>query len=185
MEVEEAIEKRRSLRALDRIQVEDERVEELIRAASLAPSCFNNQPWRFVVVRGEDALERLKDTLNRGNSWAKDASLIIAVLTREDLDCVVGTRRYYQFDVGMAVGMMMLRAEDMGLVAHAIAGFDEEAARSVLNVPEEMELVTLVIVGKKSENPEEKLSGSKLETEFKRPERLPLEEIYSEDVYSL
>ncbi|MBN1197282.1 MAG: nitroreductase family protein, partial [Candidatus Aminicenantes bacterium] len=48
MQLDEAIARRRSLRALEPVPVSAGEMEQMARAASLAPSCFNNQPWRFV-----------------------------------------------------------------------------------------------------------------------------------------
>ncbi|MCK4297935.1 MAG: nitroreductase family protein, partial [Planctomycetes bacterium] len=50
MEVREAIERRRAYRSLDPAPISDELIRDLAESASLAPSCFNNQPWRFVFV---------------------------------------------------------------------------------------------------------------------------------------
>jgi nitroreductase len=63
----------------------------------------------------------------------------------------------------------------LGLVAHPIAGFNEDAVKEILGIPEEMRLITLVIVGKHSETISPLLSEKQAERERKRPERLPLE----------
>ena len=174
MSVRERIEERRAYRSLDPVEVSDETVHELARCAGLAPSCFNKQPWRYVFARG-DALERLKESLNKGNAWATRASMIVAVVSRVDLDCRVKGRDYYLFDTGMATAFLILRATELGLVAHPIAGYDEEKAKAVLSVPDDMTVITLVIVGKHSDTINELLSEQQAETEPVRPERMPME----------
>ena len=74
MEVRDAIETRRALRSLDPVEIPDETVRELVEAARLSASCFNNQPWRFVFVRRPDVLARMFKTLPDGNRWAIAAS---------------------------------------------------------------------------------------------------------------
>ncbi len=48
MELREAIQKRRAYRALKPVEIKEDMVKKLVEMAALAPSCFNNQPWRFV-----------------------------------------------------------------------------------------------------------------------------------------
>jgi nitroreductase len=45
------LEKRRAKRALSDKPIPQEVVERILKAAILAPSCFNNQPWRFIVAQ--------------------------------------------------------------------------------------------------------------------------------------
>ncbi len=182
MSLTDVIEKRRAYRSLDPVEISDETVRDLARCARLAPSCFNKQPWRYVFARGE-ALERLKESLNKGNAWATRASMIIAVVSRADLDCQVKGRDYYLFDTGMATAFLILRATELGLVAHPIAGYDEEKAKEVLGVPDDMTVITLVNVGLHSDTINDLLSEDQAESEKERPERKPLEEFAFMDAY--
>jgi nitroreductase len=75
----------------------------------------------------------------------------------------------------MATAFLILRATELGLVAHPIAGFSPKKAHEVLGIPEEFQVITLVLVGKRSAGPSPVLSPKQLEEETKRPERLPLE----------
>ena len=71
MDVKTAIQSRRAYRSLAPAQITKELVEDLATAASLAPSCFNKQPWRFVFVYGQEALSQLRPVLSKGNEWAQ------------------------------------------------------------------------------------------------------------------
>lgn len=184
MHVKEAIEKRRAYRSLDTAEINEETIKDLAESAGLSCSCFNKQPWRFVFAAGEEKLDELKDALSSGNKWAYNASMIIGVFSKEDLDCVVKERKYFLFDTGMGVGMLLLRATELGLVAHPIAGFDEEKAKNILNIPEEMRLITLIIVGKHASDIKPELSEKQAEIEEERPERKPFEEFAWIDTYS-
>lgn len=184
MELNDVIQKRRALRALEKVKITDDMVNKLARTAGLSASCFNKQPWRFVFVRNEDVLQNLFGALSRGNKWAERASMIVAVFSDKELDCVAGEREYFLFDTGMATAFMLLKATEMGLVAHPIAGFDEDKAKEALGIPAAKRLITLVIVGKHADNPEELLSEKQLERELYRPKRLELPEIMFWDGYS-
>ena len=176
MDVKEAIEKRRAYRSLDSVEITEDIIEDLAEKASLACSCFNKQPWNFVFVHDNNKLIEMREALSKGNEWAYNASMIIAVFSKEELDCVVAERKYFLFDTGLTVGMMVLRATELGLVAHPIAGFDEEKAKEILNIPAEMRLITLVIVGKHSDEIKSELNENQAKGEKQRPPRKSFDE---------
>lgn len=174
--VREAIEKRRAYRSLEKVEITEDMIRDLSECAALAPSCFNNQPWRFVFVKSEEMLNKVFETLPQGNAWAKEASMIIAVYSQKDFDCVLDDRIYYLFDTGMAVAFMILRATELGLVAHPIAGYDPIKVKEILEIPENADLITLIIVGKKADKISDVLSEKQRAWEEKRPERKSFEE---------
>lgn len=176
MELKEVIEKRRAYRSLKPCEIDESLIRELAGCASLAPSCYNNQPWRFVFACEKNVLNELFKALPEGNSWAKSSSMIIAVFSKKEFDCVTGEREYYLFDTGMATAFLILRAVDLGLVAHPIAGYDEDRVKEILKIPRDMTVITLVIVGKRSEELSPFLSEKQIGWEKKRPERLKFEE---------
>jgi len=177
MSLMEIIEKRRAYRSLGPAEINEALVRDLATAASLSPSCFNNQPWRFVFAYEKGALERVKGAMSQGNRWTFAASLIIAVCSRRDLDCPNKGREYFSFDSGMATAFLILRATELGLVAHPIAGYDEEKVREALAIPADMTVITLVNVGQHVLPPNDLLSDKQAEGEKSRPERKPLDEI--------
>ena len=177
MELMEIINMRRAYRSLQTVAIDENTVRELATAASLSASCFNYQPWRFVFAFDKEVLGRLQGAMSKGNDWTQAASLIIGVCSRKDLDCVSKEREYYLFDTGMATAFLILRATEMGLVAHPISGFDEDMAKAALGIPADMRLITLVNVGKHLLPANALLSEKQAEIEKTRPERLPLNEI--------
>lgn len=176
MNVKQAIQTRRAYRSLEPVEITEELVTALAESAQLAPSCFNNQPWRFVFAYDPDVLKKLHGAMSKGNKWVEAGSMIIAVFSKKDLDCLIKGREYYLFDTGMATAFIMLRATELGLVAHPIAGYKENAVKEILGIPEEMTLITLLIVGKHADTIGPLLSDKQVDWEMNRPERLPLEE---------
>lgn len=177
MDVKMAIEERRAYRSLDKINIPLETLVELARSASLSPSCFNNQPWRFVFVISEEKLLAMREALAKGNEWAYDASAFIAVCSKPDLDCILKDgRQYYTFDVGMSVGILMLRATELGLVAHPIAGYSPTKVKEILNIPPDYEVIILLVLGKRSTEIKPVLSEKQILAEKERPPRLSLKE---------
>ena len=76
---------------------------------------------------------------------------------------------------GLAVGEMMLRATEMGLIAHPIAGYDPLAIKEKLGIPADQVLITLIICGYPGSDVS-MLSEKQLLAEVERPPRKPVGE---------
>jgi len=177
MNVIDAINTRRAYRSLAPVTITEELVRDLARCAQLAPSCNNNQPARFVFVWEPTMLEKMKAVFNKGNAWCHADSMVVAVCVEKDADCVVHDREYYLFDTGLATAFLILRATELGLVAHPIAGYSPKAVRAVLGIPDSMQVITLVNVGKHADTISPVLSEKQVRDETQRPERLPVEQV--------
>lgn len=175
MDVKEAIKIRRAYRSLNPAPITPELIKDLAECASLSASCNNNQPWRFVFVYDPEILKKMHSALTRGNEWIQLASMIIAVFSRKDLDCLIKEREYNLFDTGMAVAFIILRATELGLVAHPVAGYRENEVKEILGIPADMRVITLINVGKHAEDIKPILTDKQKAIESVRPERLPLE----------
>jgi nitroreductase len=184
MNVKETIEKRRAYRNIAPVPVTEDLLKDLAECASLAPSCFNNQPWRFAFVHEHRELEKFKSVLSAGNEWAFQASMYIVVFSKPDLDCRIKGRDYFLFDTGMALAFMILRATELGFVIHPIAGFDPEKVRELLNIPGDMTIITVAVFGEKLPGTSDVLNEKQKASEEIRPERLPLEKISFNEKYS-
>jgi nitroreductase len=182
MEFKDVIEKRAAYRALEPIEISDDFIKEIAYQASRAPSCANTQPWRFLFVKDKEVLKQLHEALSGGNYWAKNASMLIAVHSNVEYGCVVSSREYYLFGSGMASLQLMLSIVDKGLVAHAMAGFNEELAKEVLGIPSDDTLITIIAVGKKSEDLS-MLGDKHKEVEQRRSIRKPFEDFAKIDTF--
>ncbi|MEO0137733.1 MAG: nitroreductase family protein [candidate division WOR-3 bacterium] len=184
MNVKQTIERRRAYRSLEPTEITNDLIEDLANCARLFCSCFNNQPWRYVFVYDKTILTALHSALSPGNEWAQSASMIIAVFSKPEFDCIMKDgRRYYLFDTGMATAAMILRATELGLVAHPIAGYNQQKVKEILKIPEDMEVITLIIIGKHSDKINPVLSEKQIGAEKIRPERLPLEKFIWHNQY--
>jgi nitroreductase len=100
--------------------------------------------------------------------------MIIAILGKKEDDCIIYDRIYYRFDIGMAIEAMILRATELGFVAHPIAGYSPKKTRAILDIPDDIDVITLVIVGKHSNEINPAMSEKQIKDERKRPERKPI-----------
>jgi nitroreductase len=143
METLEVIRKRCSLKNhLSDRPIEPEKIETVLNAARMAPSARNMQPWRFVVVQGAEAVETLVQTAIFGASTIiAQAPVIIVACARPSDDVTIDGKEYYLYDVGAAMGNMLVAATDLGMVTHPIASFNETEVRRVLHMPGDVRVV--------------------------------------------
>lgn len=137
--------------------VSDEQLGSLFEAARWAPSSGNAQPWSFVYAlrEGGGAFRAMFDCLKPGNQkWAGEAAALIATVAQLDFvhpDKPDRPNRHAYHDVGLATAQLMLQATSMGLVVHAMAGFDRDAARATLRIPDGHDVVAFLAVGYQGE----------------------------------
>lgn len=148
--IDEIIARRWSPRAFDEGRaVEHEKVLAILEAARWAPSCFNEQPWRYLVFDQSDkaALERARDCLSPGNEWALAAPVLMVSVARDNFTRNEKANRTAQHDVGLASENLVLEAVRQGLAAHQMAGFDLERTREQFNVPDGFTVIAMIAIG--------------------------------------
>ncbi len=133
-------------RLLDRDQI-----LALLEAARWAPSCYGEQPWRYVVCdRGANrpAWERALGCLSEGNrGWAQNVPLLLLAVAHEHFVSRDGNNRWSQYDTGAASENLCLQATSMGLMAHQMGGFDSELALQVFAIPAGHVAMAMIAVG--------------------------------------
>lgn len=143
------IKTRWSSRAVSGESVPRETVLTVIEAARYAPSCFNEQPWHFIIADAPESLDAFRETLSANNRvWADKAPILILVASRKKFAMNGADNFWYQFDAGTAWGYLSLEAERQGLVAHAMGGFDRDAAAKAADLPSDYEALAMIAVGK-------------------------------------
>ncbi|HEX4855543.1 MAG TPA: nitroreductase family protein [Limnobacter sp.] len=182
MELFDAIYQRRAIKAFDSehiISTEDEK--KLFEAAIQAPTSFNIQHWRFVVVR-DKALRQEIRKLGNDQAQITDASLLVIMTAdtkawaksparywqhapKEVADLLVGWmgpfhegREWLQRDeaqrsIGMAMQTLMLAAKGIGLDSCPMIGFDIEAVAKLIRLPEDHVMGPMVAIGKGTKAP--------------------------------
>jgi nitroreductase len=129
--------------------VERGKIKSLLEAARWAPSCFNEQPWRYLVFDGSDpeAREQARDCLVEGNAWARGAPLLLLSVAYEDFTASGRPNRHAQHDTGMASENIVLQAVELGLAAHQMAGYDAERARHAFQIPDRFTSMAMIAIG--------------------------------------
>lgn len=150
---------RTSIRAYQDRDVEDAKVETLLRAAMAAPSAGNKQPWKFVVVKDKNTLHEISANL-RTMRMAEHAPLAIVVCGDMENTFPEDGRDYWVEDTSAATENLLLAAHGIGLGAVwcGIYPMRERVAflQKLLDLPENIVPLNVVPIGYPAENPEPK-----------------------------
>lgn len=152
VEIQETIANRWSGRAYNADKpVTQEEETALLEAARWAPSCYGDQPWRFVVCnkrKNPGAWQKAFDTLAESNqAWAKNAPLLVLVCANTLFRHNGKPNRWAGYDTGAAAENMCLQATALRMVAHQMGGFSVDAARAAFGVPAQFELMAMIAIG--------------------------------------
>jgi nitroreductase len=163
----------RALDVDDAISNED--MHAILEAARLAPSAFNEQPWRFIFgKRGEETFDQILSGLGEFNQmWAKNASallLVTGVKQRSNGDA----HPSYQYDLGLAVSQGTFEAHHRGYITHQMTGFSHDAMCKTFDLTT-TEPVVVIAIGKQADA--DILPEAMAEREKMAPSRKPLSEL--------
>lgn len=132
--------------------VPDAVLQSAFEAARWAPSALNAQPWRFIVARpGDAAWEEFTGLLFERNAlWAAKASALVVIVSARKLDYrgQIADNVSHSFDTGAAWANFAHQALLLGWHTHGIGGFDRDAARERLAIPEDYAVEAIVALGR-------------------------------------
>ncbi len=147
MDIFEAIFTRRSIRAFTEEAVSDADVKRMLEAAMVAPSAGNAQPWRFIVVRAQETLEKIAE-VNPYAGMAKKSSVCIAVCADLNAEKYPG---YWQQDCAAALQNLMLAGRGLGIGTVWTGVYPDESRTAIFKeffaLPEHAEVLGIVVCG--------------------------------------
>ncbi|MDR1683799.1 MAG: nitroreductase family protein [Candidatus Symbiothrix sp.] len=163
MNFSELIKQRQSNRSYQSKPVEQEKIEQCLEAARLAPSANNAQSWTFVVVDEPELKNRVGESVARlgMNQFVNQAPVLIAVVVEKPifltrLGSMVQNKDYPLIDIGIAVEHICLQAADLGLGSCIVGWFNENDIKKLLNIPRDKRLALIVALGYPKDVPREK-----------------------------
>jgi len=130
--------------------VEPAKLRQLFEAARWAASCYNDQPWYYLVATRDDpaAFQKMLACLMEGNQvWAKAAPVLAISVARMKFAHDGSPNRHAQHDVGAASASLALEAESLGLAIHQMGGFDANRARDTYHIPPDHEPMAAIAIG--------------------------------------
>jgi nitroreductase len=152
MNVIDAINARRSIRAYQDRPVEEEKLLKVLEAGRLAPSAKNMQDWKFIVVRDGEKRQRLSVAAKNQPSVAQAPVVVAACGTVTDYIMTCG-QYTYPIDVAIAIDHMSLEAIDLGLGTCWIGAFHEDQVKEILGIPHNIRVVVMMALGYPAESP--------------------------------
>ncbi|MES2273962.1 MAG: nitroreductase family protein [Chlamydiota bacterium] len=136
--------------------IKPEVVAHLTKFARLAPSSYNEQPWRFIFADRKENPEAYAKVLGSlvefNQNWAKNAPLLIVVAARSAFTKSDKINSVASYDTGAASMSLVLGATSMGLMAHQMAGFDADQIQRKFKIPEGFIPLAVIAVGYESED---------------------------------
>jgi nitroreductase len=119
--------------------VDEKSIRSLLEAARWAPSCFNEQPWYFIVAtkdHPEEFARMLACLAGANQAWAKHAPVLMISVAADNWKRDGKPNRHAQHDTGIASAMLSIQATAMGMQVHMMGGFDPEKACTTYNIPD-------------------------------------------------
>ena len=157
MDVFEAIKKRYSCRSYKDTKIRKEDLEQILEAARLAPSARNFQEWRFVVVQDKQTRETICKEAAKGREFIAQAPVIIVCCANITDYIMTCGQPAYPIDVAIAIDHMSFAATELGIASCWIGAFFEDKLKKILNIPDEIRVVDLLLLGYAAdERPEKK-----------------------------
>jgi len=178
--VERLFAERWSTRAFDGEKpVTADLIASCLEAARWAPSCFGEEPWRYIVTnRFEDeaAWQQVLNCLAPKNQlWAKDAPVLIVTLAEPDFSQTKQSNRWAEYDSGQATICLCLQARALGLASHQMGGFNAGALKQAMGIPARIHVMSVTALGYPGDMAVLDEDFQSMETEART--RKPLEEM--------
>src|SRR4030066_269336 len=142
------VETRRSIRSYKSREVEEEKLNYVLQAFRKAPSAKNLQPWKLVVVKDKKKISDLSIACNNQTFLAEAPILIVAcAIEDEAYEAMGGYMNSFPIDLGLALEHLILAATEKGLGTCWIGAFKEKLVKDMLDIPENVRVVSITPVG--------------------------------------
>jgi nitroreductase len=123
----------------------------VLEAARWSPSCFNDQPWRFLCwnkFENKVEFDKAFSILGAWNQkWAKNIPVLFATIALENFQSNGKPNRWSQYDLGSATQNLLLQAVDLGLQAHPMGGYDEDKLKETFGIPSNLRVLSMITLG--------------------------------------
>ncbi len=146
----------------------------LFEAARWAASCYNEQPWRFIVARREQQHEyqKLLNCLVEGNqAWAIQAPVLGLGIVKKTFSMNGKANNFAHHDLGLATAGLMAQATALGLHVHSMGGILPQRAAEIYQVPGDFDVLTGFAIGYPGDpdSLDESMRASELEPRTRKP----------------
>lgn len=141
----ELIEKRYSVRKFSDKPVEREKLDVILKAGQLAPTAHNCQPQRIYVLQSKEALDKLQKC--KTSHFGETLAVLVCADMSSCWEREYDTKKSGDIDAAIATTYMMLAAQDLGVGSTWVVHFIPEAVKEEFRLPENVEPVSLLVMG--------------------------------------
>ena len=160
MEFVALMKERRSVRAYKNAPVDRALVEEILRAAQLAPSWKKAQTGRYYVALTPEAQEKIRGCLPSFNQRSSDhAALIVTAYVKDVSGFTAGQpdnelgNQWGAYDLGLQNAYLVLKARELGLDTLIMGIRDEAALRAAAGIPDTETVFSVIALGYRAQEP--------------------------------
>ena len=160
MEFMELINERRSVRAYQDKPVDRALIDQVIRAAQLAPSWKNSQTGRYYVAQGPEAQAKIRACLPPYNQKSSEHAALIVTAYEKGVSGFNGGEavnelgdQWGAYDLGLQNMLLTLKARELGLDTLIMGIRDGDALRTAANIPDTEAIVAVIALGYRAQDP--------------------------------
>jgi len=160
MELDKAIQKRKSVRSYKSKKPDWRDIIECIDAARYAPMAGGTYSLKFILIDDKKAIQKLAESSQQ--EFIKEVSYVIIVCsnpTRTKRDFEDKGEIYVRQQAGAAIQNILLKLEEKGLSTCWVGHFVEDQIQAQLGIPENIQIEALLPVGYefRKEKPKKKI----------------------------
>ena len=146
----ELAEKRYSCRSISDRPVEEEKIEKILRAAQVAPTACNLQPFKIWVIDKDEDVDKIKET-TRG-TFGAHLFFVVGADNSQGWNRKYDGRNFADVDASIVATHMMMAIEDLGLATTWVGSFDNRKLAELFPMMEGYDLVAIFPVGYANED---------------------------------
>ncbi len=146
-DIDPVLGRRWSPRAFKKVALAEQDVQTLCEAARVAPSCFNEQPWRFYLSGPDNFAEFLSLLVPANQRWAQHAALLGFIAAKNTFSYNGKPNPYAAFDCGAAWMSLTVQARAMGLYTHGMGGIAHDKVKARFDIGDDFTVLCGFAVG--------------------------------------
>ena len=158
MKFQKLLKERHSVRAYQKREIEEEKLNQILEGARSAPSAGNLQAYKICVVKDKKAREKIAEAANQ--DFIAEASVVLVFLQDPDQSSQKYGQRgevlYSIQDATIACAYAQLAAADLGLGAVWVGAFDEEEVAKIIDTSRGLRPIAILPIGYPAEEPQVK-----------------------------
>ncbi|MDG6222236.1 MAG: nitroreductase family protein [Candidatus Bathyarchaeota archaeon] len=150
MDIIEAIKSRRSVRKFSDKKIDSNKLITILDAIRFAPSAFNRQEWRFIIIKNSETIHKLVEEA-KTQPFVAEAPVVVVACAKSSGPIMSCGQPCYVIDVAIALDHLSLAALEYGVSSCWISVFNENRLKEIFDIPDKVRVIALMLLGYPSE----------------------------------